>query len=202
MSTGVQFPVPHRHASGQSRTAVRFFVLATAACGLSLLIATGLAEWFGRPAPRATFWVPPAFAVSTVLLAAGSVAMTRAVACVRREKQREFRQWLMLALGIGTCFMGVQGYGLWTLLPVKRTVGDASLGATPIVLMLAGMHALHLSVAALSLAFVIARSWSDRYDHEYHWGVSVCGWFWHALGVAWLFVLLILGFAAAHGVTM
>ena len=202
MSAGVQFPVPHRHAAGQSRTAVRFFLLASVAFGLSLLAAIGLAKIFGRPVARDRFWVPPAFAVSTVLLAAGSVAMIKAVAAVRREKQRELRQWLLTALGAGTCFMGVQGYGLWALLPAERTTADASLGATPLVLMFAGMHALHLSVAVLFLAFVTARAQADRYDHEYYWGVSVCGWFWHALGIAWLFVLLILGFAAAHGVPM
>ena len=202
MSTGVQHPVPHRHAAGESQTAVRFFLLATLAFVISLLLATDLAGLIGRPVVRERFWFPPAFAVSTVLLVAGSVAMVKSVASVRRERQREFRQWLLIAMGIGACFMGVQGYGLWTLLPAERTTGDASLGATPYVLMLAALHALHVSVAVLFLAFVSARAQADRYDHEYHWGVSVCGWFWHALGVAWLFVLLILAIAAAHGVAM
>jgi cytochrome c oxidase subunit 3 len=202
MSAGVQFPVPRRHAAGQSRTAVRFFLLASAALGVALLMASGFAQIFGRPAVRERFGFPPAFAVSTLLLIAGTVAMTRAVAAVRREKQRELRHWLLIALGIGTCFMGVQGYGLWALLPAQRTTGDASLGATPLVLMLAGLHALHLSVAVLFLAFVSARAQADRYDHEYYWGVSICGWFWHALGIAWLFILLILGIAAMHGVAM
>jgi cytochrome c oxidase subunit 3 len=130
---------------------------------------------------------------------AGSVAMTKAVAAGRREKQREFRKWLLIALGAGTLFMGVQGYGLWWLLPAQRTAGDASTGATSFVLMLAALHALHLSVAVLFLSVVTTRAQSDRYDHEYYWGVSVCAWFWHALGVAWLFVLVIVGIGTAYG---
>jgi cytochrome c oxidase subunit 3 len=202
MSAELQYPVPHRHATGQSRTALTFFLLAATAFGIAILLATDLAGLIGRPVVRERFWFPPAFAVSTALLVAGSVAMIKSVAAVRREKQRTFRRWLLIALGIGACFMGVQGYGLWALLPAERATGDASLGATPYVLMLAALHALHLSVAVLFLAFVLARAENDRYDHEYYWGVSICGWFWHALGIAWLFVLLILGIAAAHGVAM
>jgi cytochrome c oxidase subunit III len=202
MSTGVQFPPPNRHAAGQSRAAVRFFMLACGVFGVAVAIAVGLGLLFGRPDARTHFWAPPAFAVSTLLLVAGSIAMSKAIAAVRREKQRVFRHQLLVALGAGTLFMGVQAYGLWSLLPVERTAGDASTGATPVVLMFAGMHALHLSVAVLFLAFVTTRAQEDRYDHEYYWGVSVCAWFWHALGVAWLFVLVIVGFAAAYGVEM
>ena len=85
MTTGVQFPVPNRHASGQSRSAVRFFVLATGVFAVALALAIGLGLLFGRPVARTHFWVPPAFAVSTLLLIAGSTAMTKAVAAVRRR---------------------------------------------------------------------------------------------------------------------
>ena len=200
MTTGVQFPVPNRHASGQSRSAVRFFLLATGSFAVALALAIGLGLLFGRPVARTHFWVPPSFAVSTLLLIAGSIAMTKAVSAVRREKQPAFRHQLHVALAAGTLFMGVQAYGLWSLLPAERAAGDASTGATPFVLMLAALHALHLSVAVLFLAFITTRAHEDRYDHEYYWGVSVCAWFWHALGIAWLFVLLIIGIAAMYGV--
>lgn len=181
---------------------MRFFLLASGACATAVLMTVGLSLAFGRPASRVGFSVPPAFAVSTLLLVVGSVAMTKAAGAVRREKQREFRQWLLVALAAGTCFMGVQGYALWWLLPAQRAAGDASLGTTPFVLMLAALHALHLSVAVLFLAFVTTRAQADRYDHEYYWGVSVCAWFWHALGIAWLFVLLVLGIGLLYGVAM
>jgi cytochrome c oxidase subunit III len=31
---------------------------------------------------------------------------------------------------------------------------------------------------------------SDRYDHEYYWGVKICALFWHALGIVWLVILM------------
>src|SRR5690606_32603595 len=113
MSTGVHSPPPNRHAAGQGRAAVRFFLLAVTVFGLAAGIAVGLSLLFGRPIGRKEFWFPPAFAVSTGLLILGSIAMIKAVSAVRRERQRLFRRWLSVALGAGTLFMGVQGYGLW-----------------------------------------------------------------------------------------
>jgi heme/copper-type cytochrome/quinol oxidase subunit 3 len=183
-----------RHAAGQSRQALLFFLRAVLVCGAAAGVTFALAAVFGRPV-MIEFWFPPAFAVSSVLLLLGSIVLSRAVRSVRHEKQRSFRGWLRMALVTGTLFLGVQGYGLWTLLPAERAADQASLGVTPFVLMLSALHALHLSVAVLFLAFVATRAQADRYDHEYYWGVSICAYFWHALGIAWLFILAIFAIA-------
>jgi cytochrome c oxidase subunit III len=194
MSVRSSAPPPGRHAAGQSRQAVLFFLRAALVFGAAIGVALGLAVLFGRPAV-VEFWFPPAFALSSLLLLAGSIALSRAVHSVRFERQRRFRLWLHAALAAGTLFMGVQSYGLWTLLPAERAAEQASLGVTPFVLMLSALHALHLSIAVLFLAFVATRAQAERYDHEYHWGVSVCAYFWHALGVAWLFILAVFAIA-------
>lgn len=195
MSNELSVPTPSRHSSGQSRLALRFF-------GTSLLVALVagsilalLVRLFGRPPVINHFWFPPAFWVSSLLLVAGSVALQRAIHFVRRERQRPFRTWLAVGLCCGTLFLGVQSYGLWTLLPGERVPADASLGVTPFVLALAALHAAHLSVAVLFQVFVFLRSLTDRYDHEYYWGVSVCAGFWHLLGIAWVFILAIFAIA-------
>jgi cytochrome c oxidase subunit 3 len=195
MASGVRYPVPDRHAAGESRQAVRFFLTGTAVATVGAALGLLLKTIFGRPAHIPDVWFPPAFGVSTVLLGGGSFALQRALYFVRMERQGPFRLWLMMALVAGTLFIGVQGYGLWTLLPAERISEEASLGVTPFVLMLAALHGLHLSVALLFLAFVATRAWADRYDHEYHWGVRFCAWFWHALGIAWLLILAIFAIA-------
>ena len=98
---------------------------------------------------------------------------------------------------MGSLFLGVQSFGLWTLMPHDRTAQTAQAGVTTFVLMLAALHALHFVVAVLFLSYVTVQALADRYDHEYHWGVTVCAWFWHALGVVWLAILLIFAIAAA-----
>ncbi len=63
------------------------------------------------------------------------------------------------------------------------------MGATALVIGAAAMHALHVVVALLILTWVTLRGLNDRYDHEYSFGVLGCSWFWHGLGVMWIFIL-------------
>jgi heme/copper-type cytochrome/quinol oxidase subunit 3 len=44
-------------------------------------------------------------------------------------------------------------------------------------------------IALMVLSYVTLQGLSDRYDHEYSFGVALCAWFWHALGIAWIFIL-------------
>lgn len=173
-----------------SKLAIRFFLLATGASATALSISWLLIRLLGRVQPL-HFAFPPAFVLTSLFLVAGSVAMHRALWCIRREKQSPFRRALLVALGIGVMFMGVQSYALWCVVPADRSAASAEIGVAPFVLALAALHAFHFLVANLFLSFVIAQSTAHRYDHEYHWGVTVCTWFWHGLGMVWVAVLVI-----------
>jgi heme/copper-type cytochrome/quinol oxidase subunit 3 len=74
-------------------------------------------------------------------------------------------------------------------LAADRNAGEAQLGATALVLGAAALHAVHVSVALMVLSYVTLRGLSDRYDHEYSFGVAFCAWCWHILGIFWVFIL-------------
>jgi hypothetical protein len=59
------------------------------------------------------------------------------------------------------------------------------------------LHAMHFTLALMFLVWVTLGAFADRYDHEYFWGVVVCAWFWHALGIAWGCILIV--FAISTG---
>jgi heme/copper-type cytochrome/quinol oxidase subunit 3 len=184
--------VSTRHAPGQSRRALTFFAVAIGGAVLSSSLAVVLASVVGRSLGPRLLVFPAAFWVSTFLLAAGSVALQRALSAVKVERQPLFRRWLWVAWSIGIAFVGVQSYALWCIMPAERSSLTAQSEATTFILALATLHALHFIVAVLFVSFVIVLAMSDRYDHEYHWGVTFCTGFWHFLGVAWLVVLAII----------
>jgi heme/copper-type cytochrome/quinol oxidase subunit 3 len=165
----------------------RFFLAAVGVFAASTVVTALLAAAF-PPREQSGLRLPPAFAATTALLVFVSGAMVRAVHCVRRERQRPFRRSLAAALTGGTLFVGIQGFGLWCLL-ASRHPGNAQTGALVFVFVFAAMHAMHVTIALLFLLFVTLRAHADRYDHEYYWGVTVTGWFWHALGIVWLVIL-------------
>jgi heme/copper-type cytochrome/quinol oxidase subunit 3 len=198
MDWQTEFETPVRSTLGSyspSQVALRFFVAAAAAfcmAGLVALLLIDLHRSFGLGVARS---VPPAFLISSLLLFGASANLVRAVGAVRIERQRAFRRSLVLALGLGALFVGVQSYGLSCLLENQHTRTAATTGEYAFAFVLTTLHGLHVTVALLFLSFVTVRALGDRYDHEYYWGVTCCAWFWHALGIVWMGVLAVFAIA-------
>ena len=171
----------------QSRFALRFFVLSAAVFGLAVLL--GWLVIHLREPTRGTLFAP-IFWVSTLALALGSVALEHALSQVRIERQGPFRRSLIAALAAGTAFVALQTAGLYWITRAA-TPSDPLPGVAEFVLVLTAMHALHFTVALMFLVFVTLRALDDRYDHEYYWGVVICTWFWHFLGIVWLGILCV-----------
>lgn len=185
---------PARRIS-RSDIALRFAAVAM----IVAFVAGGLAHLLIRWVPHSAFphlRFPPLFAASTVLLMLGSWALSRAIAAVRRERQQPFRRWLIAAVAFGTVFVAVQISSLNWLIQ-RQIPEEAVTGAAAFVIVMAGLHAMHFVVAVWFLLFITVWAHADRYDHEYHWGVTVCAWFWHALSVIWLAVLVVIAVASA-----
>ena len=192
--TLIRFPLQRLwRGVSESQFALRLFGvmvgLFAVAAGLALLL-----TYWAEP-PRSvfgTFTVPTAFIFSTSFLILCSAALQRGLTSVRRERQRTFRRAMLWAMGLGTAFVGTQLFALWCIvhnLQADRNAGEAQLGATALVFGAAALHALHVSVALAVLAYVTLRGLSDRYDHEYSFGVAFCTGFWHVLGILWIFIL-------------
>lgn len=159
-------------------------VLASLAGTLSWL-AVRLLEYSGWDPGRVR---GPAFGVSSLLLFGCSLQLAQAQGAVNREKQQQFRRHLARAVGCSAAFLTVQSVGLWSLLQLQRAENVAT-GSLGFIIAFTGLHALHVTVAVLCLLFVTLQAQRHRYDHEYSWGVTFCGWFWHALGVVWVAIL-------------
>ena len=123
-----------------------------------------------------------------MLLALGSAVLHRSLQHERIERQRPFRRCMVTALVAGTLFVGVQCYGLSSMVR-HQDPSKVATGVNSFVLAFAAMHFIHFTVAFLFVAFVTVNALADRYDHEYYWGVTVCAYFWHVLGIAWALIL-------------
>ncbi len=175
----------------RSEFAVRFAVISALLLIVAGALAAVLLRIFPVPTRRPPTQFPPAFLVSTGLLLIGSVSMSRARGFVRRERQQPFRRSLLLSLAAGTLFVTTQIYAL-TWLIRQQPPSEVATGAASFVAVMATLHAMHFTIALMFLVFISVRAFADRYDHEYYWGVTVCAWFWHILGIAWMAVLAVI----------
>lgn len=172
--------------------AVRFFHVLVLVFGVAFGLATALIYAVPILKSPDTVSLPWAFWASSGFLFATSLMLHRGVSSVRWEKQLRFRQSLFIALILGVAFVATQSYGLYCLLSHQpRTAEAASTGPTAFAFVLTVLHAMHVSIAIMFLTFVYLKSLTDRYDHEYYWGVMFCAWFWHALGMVWLAIILV-----------
>ena len=176
-----------RHLQRPAVFAISFFASAVA-----ILLTAAVVAWFAvKATANHASWHQTgfiaSFIVSTVLLITGSVQLIRASTFVRMERQAEFRRCLAWAVLVGTAFMSVQSCGL-TLLAGASGMGLAS-EVRHAAFAFIFLHAIHVTIAVLFLLYVFLRATSDRYDHEYSWGVTVSGWVWHGLGVIWMAIL-------------
>ncbi len=185
-------PFDQMSATYRSDFALRFMGLSVVLLSIAWVLSWMLQSMFPMGlSHQSPTKFPRAFGVSSVLLFCGSATMARAVSFVKRERQRPFRHNLSFALLTGTSFVGIQIFALSRLIQ-QQPAEEALTGAGAFVAVAAVLHAMHFVVALLFLVYVTVQAHADRYDHEYYWGVSVCAWFWHVLGIMWCVVLAIM----------
>ncbi|MDA1229304.1 MAG: cytochrome c oxidase subunit 3 [Planctomycetota bacterium] len=174
----------------------QFFVATGLQFGVILLLGFTLAIIFRHPEPTKVLRLPVAFQFGTLFLAIGSWCLHDANTNVRLERQRRFRQSLLLALCAAVLFVAVQSYGMWALIKSISPDLEMQTSVHGPVIMFAGIHAMHFIVAQSVLLWVTLSAFAERYDHEYYWGVTFAGWCWHVLGVVWIAILCIFAIAA------
>lgn len=177
---------PARHGT----LAIRFIATAAVVYFITLAWACLLIWRLPVAQTSAEALFPPVFWLTTLLLIAGSACLGQASRDVRREKQRSFRLWLLAAMALGMLFVGTQAYGL-RCLALHQRPDETQTGANAFGTVLSTLHAMHFALALLFLVWITINAFADRYDHEYSWGVTLCAWFWHVLGVVWGMILVV-----------
>lgn len=134
--------------------------------------------------------IPISFWISTILLVVVSFALHRACFMVRRERQSEFRIYLIVAGAAAAIFVIVQSFGMAHLLGEHFSVGDGSMKVYGMSFTLSFIHALHVFGGMIFLGIVIRNAYHELYDHERHWTVDNCATYWHFLDVVWACMLI------------
>lgn len=134
--------------------------------------------------------LPASFWISTIALVFVSFFLQRACWLIRRERQSDFRLWLLYSMVAATVFCAIQAVGLNSLLTEHFSKSDGSTKVYGMSFTLSFIHALHVIGGMVFLGFVIRQAYRDRYDHERHWAVDHCASYWHFLDIVWACMLI------------
>lgn len=138
-----------------------------------------------------TMWPPPMFpqlpvlvtGVNTLFLLYSAVTMCLAQRAIQLGEVTRCGRMLLVTLGLGLLFLGIQGYEWLKLIDFGLTLSSGVYGATFYILI--GCHAIHVMGAVVWLAVVWGRVTAGCYSQSRYIGVSVCGMYWLYVVALW-----------------
>lgn len=136
--------------------------------------------------------LPLSFWVSTGLLILTSLWLHLAAYSVARERQHLCLSYLQAGFLSALGFLIVQSLGMNKLLQEHFAYIEQS-GLTRlygVCFAFSFIHALHVVGGLVFIGYVLVQCYRGRYDHERHWAVDHCAWYWHFLDVVWVAMLI------------
>ena len=102
--------------------------------------------------------------------------------------------WLGATLGLGLLFLAGQLVA-WKQLTVQGfTFGEYSTPASYFFYLITGFHAAHLLIGVAALAFCVTSLSLLKRVEDRQIAVDATAWYWHAMGLAWIFLFAVLEF--------
>jgi cytochrome c oxidase subunit 3 len=124
----------------------------------------------------------------TFVLISSSATMASAVQAAREGRLDAASRFVLLTLGGGVIFLGMQAYEWAHLIEqgARLTVnpwGDPAFGAY--FFLLTGFHGSHVLTGAIVLAATAFRSAAGRSTAD---GIEMAGLYWHFVDLVWVFI--------------
>lgn len=192
----------HAHTGGETRPISNARLAMLVLLGAELMFFAGLIGTFLVFRLGSVTWPPPSqidvrlpvgiTGVNTIILLLSGYTMFQALRAIRRDSQKELRNWLFVTGLLGIIFLVVQGSEWARLVHHGLTLSSGVYGSVFYVLI--GCHALHVLVAVLWLLSVLVRAITGRFSARRHIGVEVCAIYWAFVVALWpiLYVLVYL----------
>ncbi len=154
--------------------------------GAYLFLRRSAEVWPPPGSPRA----PDGLWISTLVLAASSLALWRAPRERRRGRPAAVRRSVALALALGLAFLLVQSW-LWRDLLDRGLTTDSNAYGT-LFYSLTGLHALHVVGGLVFLTAALLRATAASARPARRTLVEFAGIYWHFMGCLWLVLFFVL----------
>jgi cytochrome c oxidase subunit 3 len=174
----------------------------TAFVGMAIFLASwammfaALFFGYGLLRAKAASWPPPGVPrlpvglplLNTGVLAASSAALLVGVWRARHGKATLLAPALLAALLLGGTFLALQTE-LWTEVRASGLVIGSGQYAS-VFYSLTWVHAAHVAVGLLALAYLSVQALRGTYSPERHLPVRLWAMYWHFVGLVWLLLFL------------
>jgi len=128
-------------------------------------------------------WGLPSINTLILLSSGATVTVAHWGLVANRRKQLIFGLAATVTLGFLFVILQVVEYG-HGYHDLNLTMGSGVYGST--FYMLTGFHGFHVTVGAIMLSVILARSIKGHFTSEHHFAFEAAAWYWHFVDVVWL----------------
>lgn len=169
------------------------------AMGSMVMIFAGLTSAYvvskSRPDWLTDFQLPIAFLLSTIVIVLSSVTFYMAKKSVKEGGNRAAMTYLCLTTLMGLAFVVLQFIGFGQVVDNGYFfTGSESTVTTSFLYVIVIVHVVHLVGGMISLLYVIYNHSKQRYNSAQYIGIELSEWFWHFLGILWIYLFLFFTF--------
>ena len=129
----------------------------------------------------------------TVLLACSSLAMLLSLRSLRQERRPHLPKLLLVTIGAGLAFLGLQGYEWQHLIGQGFGLSINPFGApqfSGLFFMITGFHGLHVLVGIIYLLIIYIRPVSATSLTSQTHPIEIAGLYWQFVDGMWLFIFI------------
>ena len=133
--------------------------------------------------------LPNVFTYSTFAILLSSIFAIFSLRNLKKGKLKSTKHYLILALLLGIVFSFLQLQG-WSELVSEGHffAGKDSNVAASFIYVLTGVHLGHLIAGLIVFAILLYKLRINKYSSTNHLGFKLGTWFWHFLGILWIYL--------------
>ncbi len=132
-------------------------------------------------------WGVPA--INTMILLTSGVTITLAHWAIKENKRKALSGWLLATAVLGFIFVGMQASEYHHAYhELNLTLESGIYGTT--FYMLTGFHGLHVTLGAIMLTVIWARTLKGHFTEDRHFAFEAVAWYWHFVDVVWLLLFV------------
>ncbi len=135
--------------------------------------------------------LPSSFYISTAIIILSSFTYILAKKAIQKDAKKAATNWLLITLGLGVTFIGLQFNGFSQLVAQGYYfTGPTSSIKMSYIFLIAAVHIVHVVVGIISLLVVLYNQLKGRYSATEYLGLSLGATFWHFLDLLWVYLIL------------
>lgn len=137
------------------------------------------------------FDLPMVFWYSTVVILISSVTMHLSAKAFKAREMGRYRSLITLTAALGVLFIVLQYLGFVNLEANNiALVGPKSNSAASFLLVITGLHMLHVLGGVIALLVMFIRAYSSKTKTYSSVPVEVVGTYWHFVDVLWIYLFI------------